>query len=130
MSHCKLRTPWPIHFKLLTVIGIDSLMVCILFGEISIFHSRVMRLNYYSVLFQHKLQISASFNNLIKSDLSFAPHYWYDAVWEIWGNSHYEWRYVMNIYKQLRQRSHDMPVVNIHTIFVKTFFPITLEWKI
>jgi hypothetical protein len=44
MSHCKLRTPWPIHFKLRTVIGIDSLMVCILFGEISIFHSRVMGL--------------------------------------------------------------------------------------
>ena len=44
MSHCKLRTPWPIHFKLRIVIGIDSLMVCILFGEISIFHSRVMGL--------------------------------------------------------------------------------------
>ena len=42
MSHCKLRTPWPIHFKLRTVIGIDSLTVCLLFGEISIFHSRVM----------------------------------------------------------------------------------------
>ena len=25
MSYCKLRTPWPIHFKLCTVIGIDSL---------------------------------------------------------------------------------------------------------
>jgi hypothetical protein len=23
--------------------------------------------------------------------------------------------------------AHDTPVVNIHTIFVKTFFPITLE---
>ena len=44
MSHCELRTPWPIHFKLRTVIGIDSLTVCILFGEISIFHSRVMGL--------------------------------------------------------------------------------------
>ena len=44
MSPCKLRTPWPIHFKLRIVIGIDSLMVCILFGEISIFHSRVMGL--------------------------------------------------------------------------------------
>ena len=44
MSHCKLRTPWPIHFKLLIVIGIDSLMVCIPFGEISIFHSRVIGL--------------------------------------------------------------------------------------
>jgi hypothetical protein len=36
-SRCKLRTPWPIHFKLRIVIGIDSLMVCTLFGEISIF---------------------------------------------------------------------------------------------
>jgi hypothetical protein len=44
MSRCKLRTPRPIHFKLRIVIGIDSLMVCILFGEISIFHSRVMGL--------------------------------------------------------------------------------------
>ena len=44
MSRCKLRTPWPIHFKLRTVIGIDSLTVCILFGEILIFHSRVMGL--------------------------------------------------------------------------------------
>jgi hypothetical protein len=43
-KRCKLRTPWPIHFKLRIVIGIDSLMVCILFGEISIFHSRVMGL--------------------------------------------------------------------------------------
>ena len=42
MSRCKLRTPWPIHFKLRIVIGIDSLSVSILFGEISIFHSRVM----------------------------------------------------------------------------------------
>jgi hypothetical protein len=37
-----LRTPWPIHFKLRTFIGIDSLTVCILFEEISIFHSRVI----------------------------------------------------------------------------------------
>ena len=44
MSRCKLRTPWPIHFKLSIVIGIDSLMVCILFGEISIFHATVMGL--------------------------------------------------------------------------------------
>ena len=44
ISHCKLRIPLPIHFKLHIVIGIDSLMVCILFGEISIFHSRVMGL--------------------------------------------------------------------------------------
>jgi hypothetical protein len=33
MSRCKLRTPWPIHFKLRTVIGIDSHTVCIPFGE-------------------------------------------------------------------------------------------------
>jgi hypothetical protein len=39
-----LRTPWPIHFKLRTFIGLDSLTVCILLGEISIFHSRVMGL--------------------------------------------------------------------------------------
>ena len=39
MSRCKLRTPLPIHLKLRIVIGIDSL-----FGEITIFHSRVMRL--------------------------------------------------------------------------------------
>jgi hypothetical protein len=38
------RGPWPIYFKLRIVIGIDSLMVCILFGEISVFHSRVMGL--------------------------------------------------------------------------------------
>ena len=44
MSRCNLRTPLPIHFKFRIVIGIDSLMVCILFGEISIFHSRVMGL--------------------------------------------------------------------------------------
>jgi hypothetical protein len=44
MSRCKLRTHWPIHFKLRTFIGIDSLTVCILFGEILIFHSRVMGL--------------------------------------------------------------------------------------
>ena len=42
MSRCKLRTPWPIHFKLRIVIGIDSLLVFIVFGEIQIFHSRVM----------------------------------------------------------------------------------------
>ena len=44
MSHCKLRTLWPIHFKLRIVIGIDSFMVCILFSDISIFHSKVIGL--------------------------------------------------------------------------------------
>ena len=44
MLRCKWRTPWPIHFKLRTVIGIDSLKVCVLYGEISNFHSRVMGL--------------------------------------------------------------------------------------
>jgi hypothetical protein len=39
----KFEVNWP-RFKLRTVIGIDSLAVCILFGEISIFHSRVMGL--------------------------------------------------------------------------------------
>jgi hypothetical protein len=41
MSRCKLRTSWPIHFKLRTVIGIDSLTVCIFFGEISIFFIKI-----------------------------------------------------------------------------------------
>jgi hypothetical protein len=44
MSHSNLRTPWPIHFKFHRVIGIDGLTVCILYGEISNFHSRVMEL--------------------------------------------------------------------------------------
>ena len=44
ISRSNLRTPWPIHFKFHSVIGIDSLMVCILFGEMSNFHSRVMGL--------------------------------------------------------------------------------------
>ena len=44
MSHSNIRTPWPIHFKFHRVIGIDGLTVCILYGEISIFHSRVMGL--------------------------------------------------------------------------------------
>jgi hypothetical protein len=44
MSRCKLRTPLPIHFKLRIVIGIDSLMVCLLLGEILIVHSRVIGL--------------------------------------------------------------------------------------
>jgi hypothetical protein len=34
MLCCKLRTPLPIQFKLRIAIGIDSLTVCILFGEI------------------------------------------------------------------------------------------------
>jgi hypothetical protein len=37
MSRCKLRTPWPIHFKFHRVIEIDGFTVCILYGEISIF---------------------------------------------------------------------------------------------
>jgi hypothetical protein len=44
MSRSNLRTPWPIHFKFHRVIGIDGLTVCILYGEISNFHSRVVRL--------------------------------------------------------------------------------------
>ena len=44
MSRSNLRTPWPIHFKFHRVIGIYGLTVCILYGEISIFHSRVMGL--------------------------------------------------------------------------------------
>jgi hypothetical protein len=37
MSRSNLRTPWPIHCKLRTVIGIDSPMICVLFGEIEYF---------------------------------------------------------------------------------------------
>jgi hypothetical protein len=44
MSLSNLRTPWPIHFKFHRVIGIDGLTVCILYGEISNFHSRVIGL--------------------------------------------------------------------------------------
>jgi hypothetical protein len=44
MLRSNLRTLWPIHFKFHRVIGIDGLMVCILYGEISNFHSRVMGL--------------------------------------------------------------------------------------
>ena len=44
MSRSNLRTPWPIHFKFHRVIRIDVLTVCILYGEISNFHSRVMGL--------------------------------------------------------------------------------------
>jgi hypothetical protein len=44
MSRSNWRTPGPIHFKFHRVIGIDGLMVCILHGEISKFHSRVMGL--------------------------------------------------------------------------------------
>ena len=44
MPRFNLRTPWPIHFKFHIVIGINGLMVCILYGEISNFHFRVMGL--------------------------------------------------------------------------------------
>ena len=44
MSRTNLRTPWPIHFKFHRVIGMDGLTVCLLYGEISNFHSRVMGL--------------------------------------------------------------------------------------
>ena len=44
MSRSNLRTTWPTHFKFHRVIGIDGLTVCILYGEISNFHSRVMEL--------------------------------------------------------------------------------------
>jgi hypothetical protein len=44
MSRSNLRTPWPIPFKFHRVIEIDGLAVCILYGEISNFHSRIMGL--------------------------------------------------------------------------------------
>jgi hypothetical protein len=57
MSRCKLRTPWPIHFKLRTAIGIDSLTVCILFGEISIFSFQS-----YGTLFTNSCTINMNWN--------------------------------------------------------------------
>ena len=44
MSRSNLRTPRPIHFTFHRVIEIGGLTVCILYGEISNFHSRVMGL--------------------------------------------------------------------------------------
>ena len=44
MSLSNLRTPWPIHFKFHRVIGINGLTVCILYGEILNFYSRVVGL--------------------------------------------------------------------------------------
>jgi hypothetical protein len=52
MSRSNLKTP--IHFKFHRVIGIDGLTVCILYGEISNFHSRVMGLYSY---FDKKLAV-------------------------------------------------------------------------
>jgi hypothetical protein len=42
MWRSNLRTPWPFHFKFHRVIGMDGVTVCILYGEISNFHSRIM----------------------------------------------------------------------------------------
>ena len=39
-----IENPLPIHFKFHRVIGIDGLTVCILYDEISNFHSKVMGL--------------------------------------------------------------------------------------
>jgi hypothetical protein len=44
MSRSNLRTPWPIHFKFNRVIDIEVLAICIFYGEISNFHSRVVGL--------------------------------------------------------------------------------------
>jgi hypothetical protein len=57
MSRSNLRTPLPIHFKLRIVIGIDGLTVCILYGEISNFHSRVVGLYSYTtqVIIRHRI---------------------------------------------------------------------------
>jgi hypothetical protein len=67
MSRCKLRTPSPIHFKLRTVIGIDSLYWPLDYLDLfaiyvyswfflSIFSKGMSK--YYSVLFQHKYCIN------------------------------------------------------------------------
>jgi hypothetical protein len=65
MSRSNLRTPWPIHFKFHRVIGIDGLAVCILYDEISNFHSRVMGL--YS---SNCRQFSINSNNYAKFEVN------------------------------------------------------------
>jgi hypothetical protein len=96
MSRCKLRTPWPIHFKLRIVIGIDSLMVCILFGEISIFHSRVMGLHssncrrffvFRSVNWEPLGQFTSNFAQLLElivlQSVYFLVKFWF-FIQELW----------------------------------------------
>jgi hypothetical protein len=78
MSRCKLRTPWPIHFKLRIVIGIDSLMVCILFGEISIFHSRVMGKKIFTnIVWMLTTSISCTLGAVVYSVWN---HSWWEQV--------------------------------------------------
>ena len=65
MSHSNLRTPWPIHFKFHTVIGMDGLTVCIPYGEISNFHSRVMGLYSSNCRRLFKLRIVIGIDSLM-----------------------------------------------------------------
>ena len=58
MSRCKLRTPWPIHFKLRIVIGIIVLQSVYFLVKFRFFIPELWDLNYYSVLFQHKYCIN------------------------------------------------------------------------
>ena len=71
MSRSNLRTPWPIHFKFHRVIGIDGLTVCILYGEISNFHSRVVGLYYFMVKFRIFIPELWDFIHQIVGDFSY-----------------------------------------------------------
>ena len=109
MSCCKLRIPWPIHFKLRIVIGIDSLTVCILFGEISIFHSRVMRL--YSsncrrffvcrtVNWEPLGQFTSSFAQLLEMIVLWSVYFLVKFrffIQELWERKESLYKYCMNV---------------------------------
>jgi hypothetical protein len=113
MVRCKLRTPWPIHFKLRIVIGIDSLMVCILFGEISIFHSRVMGLyssncRWFSVCravnWEPLAQFTSNFAQLLEwivwRSVYFLVKFWF-FIPELWNLNYYsvlfQHKYCINV---------------------------------
>jgi hypothetical protein len=75
MSRSNLRTPWPIHFTFHRVIAIDGLTVCLRYGEISNFHSRVMGLYssncrrffvYRAVNCEHLGQFTSNFLQLLE----------------------------------------------------------------
>ena len=75
MSLSNLRTPWPIHFAFHRVIEIGGLTICILYGEISNFHSRVMGLYssncrrffvYRAVNCEHLGQFTSNFPQLLE----------------------------------------------------------------
>jgi hypothetical protein len=173
MSHSNLRTPWPIHFIFHRVIGIDGLTICIFYGEISNFHSRVMGLyssncrRFLDFLSLHSWMKNLNFTNSCTINMNWNIYtifiqlkttFFEKAVKTINSNNstqnkNYFWQTLMkkklphaNVQESVAMAMgalvhtycqypdqclpHDTSVVNIHTIFVKTFFPCTLEWKI